>query len=209
MALYNEILTGRYNRALQKIFQLKGGPPAPQLAGEISVTLSMFYGVENRYLEGWNRYAIAAAPGTPAAGNRAAVRIRNAANSNVVGVLERISIFKSVAPGSTPFVLVDSIATTMPTENNANIGARSLDTRQQQTNSNLIVSTSVNFGIVGTSAMFAPCTNLVPFEIVWYENQEICLSPNEQLTVADDVLADALLVSFVWRERPLEEGERT
>src|SRR5882762_4396490 len=35
MARFNEILTGRYNRFLQKLLQMKGGPPSAQLASEI------------------------------------------------------------------------------------------------------------------------------------------------------------------------------
>ncbi len=35
MALFNEILVGRYNRFLQRLLSMKGHPPAPQLASEI------------------------------------------------------------------------------------------------------------------------------------------------------------------------------
>ena len=209
MALYNEILTGRYNRFLQKLLGMKGEAPSPQLASEIIASFSLFQGAENRYLEGWNRFAIAGSPGIPAAGNRAAVRIRMPQNSNVIGVIEKMSIIKGSAGGSQPAVLFDSIATPMPTENNVNIGARNLDPRQQQTGSNAIVSNSVNFGVVGTVGFFAPCTNLVAFEWVWTENHELPLAPNSQITVADDQLADSIIVSIMWRERPLEESERT
>src|SRR5260370_7764711 len=58
MARYNEILTGRYNRLLQKLLQMKGGPPAPQLASEISPQLSIpDLGVESRFHLGWNSFA--------------------------------------------------------------------------------------------------------------------------------------------------------
>src|SRR2546429_6369326 len=103
----------------------------------------MFYGVENRYLEGWQRFAIGVNPGTPAAGNRAAVRIRMPAGSGVIAVLARISVFKGGA-ASSPVLLYDSIATPMPTQNVVTPGARSLDTRHQQPNDNPIVSEHVN-----------------------------------------------------------------
>src|SRR5437016_6340246 len=138
MALYNEILTGRYNRFLQKLFSIKGEAPSPQLSGEIGPTFSLFNGVENRYLETWQRFVIVAGTGTPAAGNRAAVRIRMNVGSGVIAVVEKLSVVKNTA-ASTPVLLVDSIATVMPTESVTNQGARSLDARQQQTNSNAIV----------------------------------------------------------------------
>jgi hypothetical protein len=54
MAKYNEILTGRYNRFIQKLFSMKGPAPAPQLSSDIAMQMSFFNGVENRYLEGWD-----------------------------------------------------------------------------------------------------------------------------------------------------------
>jgi len=40
MAKFNEILAGRYNRFLQKLFQMKGGPPSAQLSSEITTNIS-------------------------------------------------------------------------------------------------------------------------------------------------------------------------
>jgi len=207
MALYNEILAGRYNRALQRMLGIKGEAPAPQLAGEVAATLAMFYGAENRYLEGWNRFIIAASTGVVGAGNRGAVRIRMNIASGVIAVIEKLSVLKNTAT-STPILMVDSVATPMPTEVVTNQGARSLDARQQQTNSNAIVSISTNFGILGVQAFILPCTVSVPYEMITFEDQELPLPPSTQITVADDILADGLTVSFQWRERPLEDSEK-
>src|SRR5256885_17224611 len=89
----------------------------------------------------------------------------------------------------------------MPPEDVVTAGARSWDTRQQQTNSNAIVSESVNFGVLGTTAFFASCTSGVPFEFIWDENQEIALPPGSQVTIAADQLVDVIIVSFMWRGR--------
>jgi len=207
MALFNEILSGRYNRALTKLFSMKGSPPAPQLAGEIAPTVAMFYGAENRWVEGWNRYIIVASTGVPAAGNRAAVRIRMNAGAGVVAVIEKLSVVKNTTT-STPVLLVDSIATVMPTESVTNQGARSLDARQQQTNSNAIVSISVNFGILGTQGFLLPSTSSVAYEMVQFEDQELPLPPSTQITIADDILADGFTASLMWRERVLEDSEK-
>src|SRR5260370_42568385 len=97
MARYNEILTGRYNRLLQKLLQMKGGPPAPQLASEISPHLSSpDLGVESRFHRGWNRFgfAINTAAGV---GTASAAQLRNPPNSKVIGVIHKIQVESSVA----------------------------------------------------------------------------------------------------------------
>src|SRR6516165_1379087 len=98
MSLYNEILTGRFNRALQKFFGIKGGPPAPQLTSEISVAVNLFWGAECRYLESWNRFG-AGFDVAAVAANSGAVRMRNPAASAVVAVFEKISIACVTAAG--------------------------------------------------------------------------------------------------------------
>src|SRR2546430_5698398 len=122
--------------------------------------------------------------------------------------LVRFSVLKG-GPAPPPVLLYESIPTPIPTKNVENAGARSLDTRQQQTNSNAIVSESVNFGVLGTTAFFASCTSGVPFEFIWDENQEIALPPGSQVTIAADQLVDVIIVSFMWRERPIEDSEKT
>src|SRR5260370_10296088 len=90
MAKFNEILSGRFNRALQKMLSMKGGPPSAQLATEIGTQFQFPLGVEFRNLESWFRYG--AAPGLPAvAAANAVFRFRNPAGSNVVAVVEKLA----------------------------------------------------------------------------------------------------------------------
>src|SRR5713226_3934628 len=91
MAIYNEILVGRYNRALQKLLGMKGPASMNQLAGELITTFNLFYGTENRYLESWDRYAVENEQ-TAGAGNTAFLRIRNPTNSGVVAVIEKCEL---------------------------------------------------------------------------------------------------------------------
>src|SRR5258708_33716745 len=96
MAIFNEILVGRYNRALQKLLGIKGSPPVRQVGGEIMPILGMFYGVDNRFLETWYRYAFNF--DQPAiAGLTTAVRFRNPAGSGVIAVLESVKIWSAGA----------------------------------------------------------------------------------------------------------------
>ena len=91
MARFNEILAGRFNRALQKFLSMKGGPPAAQLASEIG---AMFVfnrmGADFRYLESWNRYGVTFTIGGVAL-NQGTFRLRNPLGSNVIAVVEKLN----------------------------------------------------------------------------------------------------------------------
>src|SRR5260370_34272425 len=89
MANFNEILEGRFNRGLQKLFAIKGGPPVRQLGGEIMPVHPLRSGVENLWLEGWNRF-VAFTDLTSGVGQIVGVRMRNPIGSNVMGGLEGV-----------------------------------------------------------------------------------------------------------------------
>src|SRR5437867_11264948 len=95
MALFNEILVARYNRALQKLLGLKGAPPSPQLSPEIDVTLSAPGGVEERYLWGWESFGFAQTTGAVAEQNTA-FKLRNPPTSNVIAVVFKIMVTAGV-----------------------------------------------------------------------------------------------------------------
>jgi hypothetical protein len=206
MARYNEILVGRYNRYFQKLFGMKGAPPAPQLASEVTTALPLFTGAENRYLEGWQRFGLGIRSSLPAAGNRAAWRIRNPSGSNLIAVIERLDV--------TPFSLTDTInlfynaiATTLPTENQSNLTGIGTDFRGV-TNSTCIISTSINFGLVGTGPIWLGQTavNTVA-SYVLTDIQELVMAPGSQYTYVPTSLVNEVEVNCFWRERSLEESE--
>jgi len=211
MAIFNEILVGRYNRALQKLFAIKGSPPVRQIAGEIAPIISMFYGIENRYLESWQRFGNSTSTSSPLAGNRAAWRIRMPAGSNVIAVLEKISILETAGADS-PFMFYNSISTTLPTENQSNISGTNMDSRGLQIGSTAIISTSINFGLLGSGPIWQENIPLnTNVEVILFEDQEITLPPNSELTIASNGVgvAEGFVVSVWWRERFLEESERS
>src|SRR5216117_1814690 len=96
MATYNEILVGRFNRFLQKYLSMKGDAPAVQLAADWQPTIEFDAGVELRYLQSWNRYAVLQATVAQAA-NTSGVRLRNPSTSNVIAVIEQLAVSASVA----------------------------------------------------------------------------------------------------------------
>src|SRR2546425_5526365 len=209
MARFNEILVGRYNRMLQKLMSMKGGPPAPQLSSEIVPAFTFFNGAENRFLEAWQRYAVVAVSGLPAAGNRAAVRIRMPAGSNVIAVLEKLQIWEVTGADNTN-IFYNSIATVMPTENNASIPANQIQGRGGQTGSTAIISTSINFGLLGSNPIWNG--NIAANALFDYINTDIVelpLEPNSEYTIVSNALVQQIAVNFLWRERFLEDSERS
>src|SRR5260370_38167544 len=94
MAYTNEILVGRVNRGLQKLFGIKGPSPVPQLASDVQAVHPVFNGVENRYLDGWNRFGAQTSQGARV-GNISGFRIPNPATSKVIAVFEKIAVSTS------------------------------------------------------------------------------------------------------------------
>src|SRR5689334_14381216 len=91
MARFNEILVGRYNRFAQKLLQIKGDAPVPQLAGDIQLSMPLYSGAENRYLESWDRYGVGVLVAAQVGINSGA-RLRNPLGANLVIVVERIVV---------------------------------------------------------------------------------------------------------------------
>jgi hypothetical protein len=205
MARFNEILAGRYNRYLQKLFVLKGGPPAPQLSSEISTSLVLFSGVENRYLEGWNIFGFGQTL-NGAVGNPAMIQLRNPAGSNVVGVIESLII--STAAADSISVSTGSFATNLGAVLLAIIyDARGGTIAITGPNIQLSQSNTTAGGGLGRNFFFQTQAG-VPFQVIQNENQEFPLVPGATWRVETIAANNALTYGVRWRERLLEESER-
>jgi len=204
MARYNEILAGRYNRFLQKLLQMKGGPPAAQLSGDIQTSLPLFSGVENRYLEGWKRFAIPFSLGAMVAADNS-LRLRNPVGSNVVAVVEMI----------TPFDLQSGAIDYGPYTTDYATGQATLivnlDSRQGVTSGSTLIASSAQPGIQGVGQFLFLFRTLatVTFQLVDAENLEIPVLPGTGIQWRSVTQNTANGINFVWRERALEESERT
>lgn len=209
MARYNEILVGRYARGVQKLFGIKGEVPVGSLAGELQIVHSLFNGQENRYLESWSRFATAQGDAAHGAGTNSNVRLRNPANSNVVAVFEKVSYLSSAA-------LVDNCSIQYQQGNGSDLGtviaspAIRLDPRIgniQQTS--LIVSTGAAASTGFTVASAALPINST-YDFILTFNQELTLLPGDSLEIHANIQNQGVAgTSFIWRERFLEESERT
>lgn len=212
MAIYNEILSARFARLVQKLFSMKGGNPTKQISGEVMCVLPFFTGVENRYLESWQRFAITLNI-TGAAGQFATFRMRNplpaspAVSTGVVAVIESILLGGGASP-----ITVDLNLGVITTDLATPMGPQRLDPRgasgggQMPT---LVISNQTTSGSATTpnvGLVQLPATT--PFQMINDENQEITILPGDALTVGAGTAATQLILTVIWRERLLEESER-
>lgn len=205
MARYNEILAGRYNRFLQKLLSMKGGPPSPQLATEVSVNIQLFNGVENRYLESWERFAVLSNQVAVAA-QTCAVRYRNPAGSNLMAVLEALWCWGlTTADQPTLSNSISNVADLATLLNPAQLDGRS------RPNSSLIASqtTAASVALTGARSILVGAYNAAntPFKFIDFDDQEITLTPGMTYQVAAASVNVGMAVSAIWRERFLEDSE--
>jgi len=205
MAKYNEILVGRYNRFLQKLLSIKGEPPAPQLASEITPQFNVEdIPLELRQLLGWTSWGtfifVAAS-----VGNLSAVRIRNPVTSNAIIILEKIHVDVGAANNN---VIVNRQIT------NSDLGATFSgalrDARASQPVARGSVALISQSNPAATSGASLHGVNLLAntgADIILTENQEVVIAPGDSVTVFVTNVNDNLQVSFFWRERSMEEGE--
>lgn len=211
MALFNEILEGRYNRALQKILSMKGRPVTPQLAGEIIPVLPLFWGREFRYLEEWRIFGSRGGTAAVAAQDSCG-RINNPAGSNTIAIIEGLKFWCGVANSES---VIEYSNTASGNLGNVFTGA-GLDNRFQPSGSGtggsaLQLSTGNNVA-QGTHTIFddlalATAGNISP-EIIAHEDLEIPLLPNSDLQIRTITVNTTFSMSVRWRERVLAEGER-
>jgi hypothetical protein len=200
MARYNEILVGRYARAVQKLFGIKGEVPVASLAGEMVVSHDVFNGAENRYLEGWDEYA-AALNAVGGAAQFSGIRIRNPLASGAIFCISSIKVTAAVADNP-KLSFNGATFTDLTTVSNAS----GVDNRQSRKSAAIL---SLTTNTVDLSAIIAqisyPANNYGEF--VWTENQELPVLPGSAYQITSNVANQNLIVSLRWRERGLEESE--
>ncbi len=208
MAKFNEVLAGRFNRALQKLLSMKGGPPAAQLATEISTNLQFNQmGMDFRYLEGWDIFGDQVNPGA-SVGNTNGYRLRNPNNSNVVAVVTKVFITASLA---TDVVLRVSTAVGQPGVELGSVrGGVVLDLRSQRVPGSTIIPSngqpSVAFGAGFFRWTLQPNVGV---ELIVDEEHELLILPGTAIQFETSVVNVAWQIAARWRERFLEDSERT
>lgn len=205
MAKFNEILVGRYNRLLQKLFQVKGTAPVPVLSTEIQPQISLFSGEELRYLEGWDSFGFAFAFAA-VIGQTSQLRLRNPSTSNIIAVVSGLSVSAGV---DQEIDVAYSRAQTLDLTPQSSV---ELENRGR-INSSVIVSTQTAVAPPGGVAIFqrAQIRGATESEhpLIRYEGENIVLPPGAAVDLNSTVANSVMLVNARWRERFLEESERT
>lgn len=208
MARFNEILHGRFNRLLQKTFGHKGPPPSPQLSTEVMPTFPLFRGHELMILEGWHLFGCAMAAVAVAAQFSSAA-IRNPPNSGAIAVLENAIIlpatnvvglgYPHIYDGGVDF---GNLSTVAP-----------MDGRQSgfpvSGGSALVASFGANATLPGPGASQFWWTNSVVAPLYPWNGFEVVLPPGARLSMYDATVNEACKFAFIWRERPLEDAEKS
>ncbi len=208
MAKFNEVLVGRFNRALQKMFSMKGGPPAAQLATEITSNVQFNQmGMDFRYLEGWDIFGDQVNPGASAA-NTNGYRLRNPNNSNVVAVVEKVFVTASLA---TDVVLRVSTAVGQPGAELGNVrGGVVLDLRSQRVPGSTIIPSNAQPSVAFGAGFFRwTLQPNVGVELIVDDEQELLILPGTAIQFETSVVNLAWQIAARWRERFLEDSERT
>jgi hypothetical protein len=211
MAVYNEVMVGRYVRFLQKFLGIKGRQPAPlTFSGELAATWGLFHGNENRYLEGWNQFGFSTALAA-SAGNANAFQLRNPAGSNVIGVVTKLKL--GATGTATTMITSLGVAAANLTNPLAMTNAR-FDPRGNPTPSLLFSTQQVaaptdlanqidrtNLGIAaGVSGVV---------DVIVTDTQEIPILPGDGIRIRNTVVNVEGEMAIWWRERVLEESELT
>jgi hypothetical protein len=202
----NEIQIGRWGNILHKLLAMKEGNPAPILAPEVIPTVVL----EAERPE-WNFLAnVVNAWGfvdqAAAVGQVAQCGILNPVGSNVLAVLESVSVSKVDANQFRLYVLFQDNAVT-PTRGSyrdfrfGRRGGASTDLQGGSTT------------LFNTSSVAIP-TNSRQVALFWHDSVvnvdiplDVVLPPNSILFVANVSSNEFLAASFRWRERALEPSE--
>jgi len=207
MAVYNEIGIGRWNRFIQKITDIKGSPPARQLASEIVFQHPIFHGAENRYLESWDRYGLSFNVGA-AAGNVSAIQLRNPSGSNIIAVFEKVELSNGNAAAQ--FSVVSSgiaAADLAVVSGSPNIR---LDPRGRSAPSLILSGQNTTAAL---PSLLAQTGAILLAQNTTYDSiqdtlHEFPVLPGDAIRVNSQLANAALNVCFMWRERFLEPPER-
>jgi hypothetical protein len=208
MAIFNEIGIGRWNRFIQKLTDMKGGPPARQLSSEIAFYHEIFGGVENRFLESWTRWSISTGNLAAVVGHTSGVRFRNPAGSNVIAVFEKISVGNtSAASSATQFNLQRDQAST---DLASGLPGKAMDLRQGVVSASTLVVSSGNDDISGGNMGFYQYPlQSATIDIILFDHHEFNLLPGETLHISSTTANITFgAVNAFWRERLLEPAER-
>lgn len=211
MARFNELQVGRYNRYFQKILSMKGPATVVTIADEIIPVLPLIAKAEDLFMQGWDAYALGDAVAGVAA-DQTVYALRNPAGSNVIAVISRLNI--QVASADTIVVRMQNGNTSNLAGSTPGIAAVNLDTRSPRRAATLI-NTFLNSAAPPNlgqpiAQMKTAAAGLTPVEMcINTPEDEIVLAPDTHLEILTFGVNNSMQVTVRWRERFLEDSERS
>jgi hypothetical protein len=209
MAIVNEILVGRYNRYVQKLFSMKGPAALNQVAGELQMSINFNAGAELRILEGWDLFSRSLNVLAGAA-TFSSMAFRNPAGSNVIAVLTGLTVSQNLADAGS-MVLIGSRAATTDAVNVR--VAQGMDTRGRAAptcivseNNGSVVAVNIGGTLTNMAAAVAGAGSYVNMLTAV---GEIPILPGSGFQIGNGVVTQQVWFTVSWRERFLEESERT
>lgn len=194
------------NRFVEKYLNVKGGPTVVDFDSQVQLTVPVLIGAEERYHQGWSRFAFAIGV-TGAAGQSAAVMLHNPLTSNAIAVVERLGVRSTAAavaaftvsfqPGPAGIGDFGTAVTPLNMDGRSTIG------------SSMIVTSSTAGAPFARNLFNVANINQLETQVISYENQELTLIPGSALIALDTTLGDTGIFHITWRERPLELSELT
>jgi hypothetical protein len=207
MARFNEILTGRHNRLMQKLFSMKGGPPAPQLSTEVQPNFDLEDSpIELRFLKGEYEYGVSVNPPVVAA-QFSLLQLRNPPTSGVIAIIEHIYMFNISGPQQYQVQFgqpgLNDLATILV--------SRSRDGRNKAQSAMVATSGSVTAGsqIGANMAQLGVSGANITERFPNFREGALVLTPNDEVRVIGLTAATSDFYSILWRERMIEDSEKT
>jgi len=200
MAVYNEIGIGRWNRFIQKLTDMKGGPPARQLSSEIQFQHEIFAGQETRYLQAWDRFGLGVTLSAIAA-QRSGLRLSNPSGSNIIAVIEKAQVSTVTAQ-----IVNLEYGTVVSSLGSALVGvpmeARGRTAPTCQPSFNTAALSTLNVIAV------VQLVSQTGWDFIADGIQEISLPPGTSVQLDGNTVNTSMQATFWWRERFLEPSER-
>lgn len=199
-----DIWLGRFERWLEKFYNAKGGGVVMDHSPSITAMIPILIGNEDRYLQGWNRYWQDANVAANAA-NSSATRLRNPAGSNVIVVVEKLHLQTLVTTFSNFLIQQGSATTDLTT---ASTGFR-MDTRGNPNSSAILSIQNTTPANLATTVFDKAVNSGLGQDCIVTENQEFTILPGDAIQVVDQTVNEQIVITWMWRERPLESSELT
>lgn len=212
MAVYNEILAGRFNRFVQKLLSIKGPVSLVAASPDLVFQHPVFHGAENRYLEGWDSFGVAATTSAVAA-QLSELSFRNPVNSGIGAVVIRLATSDPTAGTSAGFSTQVNLVRNMTTDQNqalANLPFN-FDMRGRPSPTCVITkNTGAPTAPGGSQVLIAGDIGTAANTVVEHipTGLEIPIMPGSGLLLVGGAVNTPLITIVWWRERPLEESER-